>query len=138
MHSVLYLIRRNKINRDNGMLISLRRRFLERQTPLPSLKLKYYKLYISVTLSLKTIPSFVSLSSSSNFKPWRRTYFNTSRRRRRQVFGLEFSGFTLAARQIVLYGVETVRELHTLVDVLIEFLMKWRRPRIQFLLRANE
>jgi len=54
------------------------------------------------------------------------------------VLGLEFSGVTLAARLIVLGGIETVRELHTLVDVLIEFLMKWRSPRIQFLVHANE
>jgi hypothetical protein len=139
-NSVVYFIRWNKINRGNGLLVSLRRCVLERPTPLPSLKLKYYLLYsyTSVTLSHKTIPSFVSLSSFSNFKPRRRTYFNTSRQRRRQVFGLEFSGVTLAARLIVLDGVETVRELHTLVHVLIEFLMKWRSPSIQFLLHANE
>jgi hypothetical protein len=54
------------------------------------------------------------------------------------MLGLEFSGVTLAPRLIVLDGVEIVRELHTLVDVLIEFLMNWRSPRIQFLLHANE
>jgi len=135
---MLYFICRNKTNWGNGLLISLRRCVLERPNPPPSLKLKYCLLYISVTISRKTIPSFVSLSSFLNFKPWRRTYFNTSRDRRRQVLGLEFSGATLAARLIVLDGVETVSELHTLVDVLIEFLMKWRSPRIQFLLHANE
>ena len=122
----------------NELLISLRHCVLERPTPLPSLKSKHYFLYTSVTLSCKTISSFVSLSSFSDFKPWRRTYFNTSRQRRRQVLGLEFRGVTLAARLIVLDGVETVRELHTLLDVLIEFLMKWRSPRIQFLLHGNE
>jgi hypothetical protein len=138
MHSVLYFIRRNKINRDNALLISLRRCVLERSTTLPSLQLKNYLLYTNVTLSRKTIHSLVSLSFFPNFEPWRRTYFNTSRQRRKQTLGLEFSGVTLVARLIVLDGVETVRELHTLVDVLIEFLMKWRSPRIQFLLHANE
>lgn len=64
MHSVLWLIRRNKINRGKGLLISLRRCVLERQTPLPSLKLKYYLLFNIATLSRKIIPSFVSIAPS--------------------------------------------------------------------------
>jgi hypothetical protein len=64
MHSVLYIILRNKINRSKGLLISLRRCVLERPTPLPLLKLKYYLLYNIVTLSRKVIPSFVSIAPS--------------------------------------------------------------------------
>jgi hypothetical protein len=54
------------------------------------------------------------------------------------LVGNSTASVTVAARLIVLDGVETVRELLTLVDVLIEFLMKWRSPRIQFILNANE
>lgn len=53
MSSAFYFIRRNKINRGNVLLISLGRCVLERPAPLPSLKLKYYLLYTSVTFPVR-------------------------------------------------------------------------------------